>query len=166
MKNPRNLLIFAVLGGVVGLGLGWLGASMIGKTDAVADVTWDEAQAQNDIRAVLDTQTAAWNAGDVAGYMDSYVKDESLRFASGGTITNGWQTTLERYQRRYPDRAAMGKLITEDFEVNVIDADDAIVFGSWELERDADNPGGLYTLHLRKIYGNWVVVSDHTSSAE
>lgn len=155
MRNPRNLLIFAFIGGVVGLGLGILIGSLGGTRGAEAD-----------IRLVLDNQTAAWNRGDIEGYMQGYVKGESLRFASGGNIENGWQPTFERYQKRYPDRAAMGTLITEDFEVNVIDADDALVFGSWELRRDGDNPSGLYTLHLRKIKGEWLVVSDHTSSAD
>ena len=97
--------------------------------------------------------------------MDGYLRSESLRFASGGDVENGWKTTLERYQRRYPDRAAMGTLITENFDVTVIDAENALVFGSWELDRAGDNPSGLYTLHLKKYDGYWLVVSDHTSSA-
>ncbi|GGX57266.1 periplasmic L-asparaginase [Litorimonas cladophorae] len=162
MKNPRNLLIFAVLGGIVGTGLGLA----VGRFSALQTSTWDEKVDLPQVIAVLDRQEEAWNSGDIDGYMQGYVKADTLRFASGGTITNGWQTTLDRYQRRYPDRAAMGKLTTENFEINVIDADDALVFGSWELERESDNPRGLYTLHLKKIDGVWVVISDHTSSAE
>ncbi len=159
MKNPRNLLIFAVLGGVVGLGLGFALGAFTGKTDSAKG-------AEADIRNMLAAQTAAWNDGDIEGFMQDYVKGDTLRFASGGNIENGWQPTLERYQSRYPDRAAMGKLISENYDVKVIDADDALVFGRWELERASDNPSGLYTLHVRKLNGRWVVVSDHTSSAD
>lgn len=162
MKNPRNLLIFAVLGGIVGVGLGFF----VGSFTSVQSANFDRKTSHVSIVTVLNRQVDAWNSGDIESYMQEYLKSEELRFASGGTITKGWQTTLERYQARYPDRATMGQLKTENFEIKVIDADDALVFGSWELERAGDNPSGLYTLHLRKIDGDWVVVSDHTSSTE
>ena len=60
----------------------------------------------------------------------------------------------------------MGTLITENFDVEVLDKDDALVFGSWKLIRDGDEPSGLYTLHVKHIDGRWVVISDHTSSAK
>jgi hypothetical protein len=97
--------------------------------------------------------------------MQDYLKGDDLRFASGGTIETGWQPTLERYLRRYPDRSAMGRLETEDLEIKVIDEDDAFVFGTWALIRESDRPSGLYTLHLKKIEDEWVIVSDHTSSS-
>ena len=159
MKNPRNLLIFAVLGGIVGTGFGFAAASILKGSDI-------DPNAEADIRQVLEAQVDAWNGGDIEGYMASYLKGDSLRFASGGNVENGWQSTLDRYKRRYPDRAAMGTLITVDKEVNVIDSDDAFVFGEWALERDGDRPNGLYTLHLKKIDGDWVIISDHTSSAD
>jgi len=159
MKNPRNLLIFAVLGGLTGLGLGW-GLAQLGgeRFDAEAE--------EASIRAMLNGQVAAWNSGDVEAYMQDYLKGDGLRFASGGDVETGWQPTLERYQRRYPDRATMGQLNTENLDVQVIDADDALVFGRWELVRAGDMPNGYYTLHVKKMNGKWVVVSDHTSSAQ
>ena len=155
MKNPRNLIIFAGLGGVVGLIFGLSLGMINGNTKG----------AEDDIRVVLDRQVVDWNSGDVEAYMQGYVKGDGLRFASGGNIEAGWQPTLDRYLKRYPDRSAMGLLETENLEIQVIDKDDAIVFGTWELIREGDRPRGLYTLHMKKIKGEWVVVSDHTSSA-
>jgi len=155
MKNPKNLLIFAGLGGVVGFVFGLSLAVVSGNTRG----------AEDDIRVVLDRQVEDWNSGDVDAYMQGYVKGDGLRFASGGNIEAGWQSTLDRYLKRYPDRSAMGRLETENLDIQVIDKDDAIVFGTWELIRDQDRPSGLYTLHMKKIKGEWVVVSDHTSSA-
>ena len=160
MKNPRNLLIFGLIGGVIGLGLG------LGLAKLTGGSNFESAKAETDIRAMLDGQVAAWNSGDVSAYMDDYLQNDALRFASGGDITTGWQPTLERYQRRYPDKATMGTLITENFDVEVLDKDDALVFGSWKLIRDGDEPSGLYTLHVKHIDGRWVVISDHTSSAK
>jgi len=118
------------------------------------------------IKRTLAAQAEAWNRGDIPGFMDGYWKSEKLRFASGGTITHGWQTTLERYLMRYPDKAAMGTLTFTDHEVTQLAPDAALVFGKWELQRAKDKPWGLYTLVLRKLDGRWLVVSDHTSSAD
>jgi ketosteroid isomerase-like protein len=118
------------------------------------------------IKRVLSAQNEAWNRGDIPGFMEGYWKSEKLRFASGGTITHGWQTTLERYLKRYPDQAAMGTLTFTDYEVTLLAPDAALVFGKWELQRAKDKPWGLYTLVLRKLDGRWLIVSDHTSSAD
>ena len=81
MKNPRNLLIFGLIGGVIGLGVGF------GLGKLTKSTNFDTAQAETDIRAMLDGQVAAWNSGDVTAYMDDYLQSDALRFASGGDIT-------------------------------------------------------------------------------
>lgn len=119
------------------------------------------------IRAVLDGQVAAWNRGDVPGFMEGYWRSDSLRFASGGTIRRGWQATLDGYRRGYPDRAAMGTLAFADLDVAVLAPDAAQVFGRWALTRDAAHPpaSGLFTLTFRRFAEGWRIVADHTSSA-
>lgn len=119
-----------------------------------------------EIRVLLAEQSAAWNRGDLRGFMAAYEKSPRLRFASGGTITHGWQPTLDRYLQRYPDQAAMGTLAFTIHEVDLLAPDAAVVFGKWELTRAADRPWGLFTLVVRKRPEGWRIVSDHTSSAD
>lgn len=97
--------------------------------------------------------------------MESYIKSDDLRFASGGVISRGWTPTLERYRRNYPDRAAMGRLEFSELEVTELSPDAALAFGRWRLVREADAPNGLFTLTLRRHDGRWVIIQDHTSSA-
>lgn len=69
--------------------------------------------AQDNTRAILkllDTQTAAWNKGELQGFMKGYWENDSLRFIGKSGITYGWNNTLANYKRGYPDTAAMGKL--------------------------------------------------------
>jgi ketosteroid isomerase-like protein len=124
-----------------------------------------EAEEEAMILSVLTAQQDAWNAGDIDGFMAGYWQSPDLRFASGGTMTRGWQETSDRYNKNYADRAAMGRLTFSDLEVSRIGDDDAVVHGGWALARAADNPSGLFTLLLRKIDGTWKVVSDTTTSA-
>lgn len=116
------------------------------------------------IRAQLATQVAAWNRGDIPGFMAGYWKDSKLRFASGDSVTTGWKETLARYQSRYGDKAAMGKLEFSQIEIELIDDKNAWVFGRWKLARAKDAPHGLFTLVLRKFKGEWRIVHDHTST--
>ena len=118
------------------------------------------------IEAVLQTQADAWNRGDIDAFMEGYARTPDLRFASGGTVTRGWQQTLERYHQRYPDRAAMGTLTFSGLETTVLSADAALVFGHWKLKTERGEPDGLFTLLLRRTdAAGWRVAADHTSAA-
>lgn len=128
----------------------------------------DEKVAESAIRAVLTAQTKAWNQGDIPGFMQGYVRDETLRFASGGSVQRGWQQTLERYQKRYDSPAKMGVLSFEDLEIHVLSNDWAEVFGRYVLKRDASvgDATGLFTLLMAREGADWRVLHDHTSAAE
>lgn len=128
----------------------------------------DERLAEQSIRAVLKAQAEAWNRGDIPGFMEGYVRDESLRFASGGTVQRGWQQTLERYQKRYDSREKMGSLTFEDLEIRVLSAQWAEVFGRYVLKRDpaVGDATGLFTLLMTREGDSWRVLHDHTSAAE
>jgi len=102
-----------------------------------------ENELKTEIRDVVLEGEAWWNKGNIEGYMGTYWKSPDLRFASGGKVTFGWQNTLDGYLKRYPDRAAM----------------------AWKLEREHDQPHGLFTLLLRRFDESWRIVHDHTSSA-
>ena len=123
------------------------------------------AAPQDAILTVLRDAEAGWNAGDLEAYMQGYWQSEELRFAGGGTVTSGWQATLDRYRAHYTDRALMGTLVFSDLDVTVLADDAAVVFGRWKLERADDEPQGLFTLVLRRFEHGWRIVHDHTSSA-
>lgn len=146
-------------GGLAGAGLILLAAC------ATAPATAPEADIAA-IEAVLADQAAAWNAGDVRGFMAGYAESEALRFASGGTVTRGWQATLDRYLSRYDTREKMGVLDFSDLEVELLGPDAAVIHGHWQLTRDGDTPHGLFTLIARRINGQWRIVSDTTTSAD
>lgn len=119
-----------------------------------------------EVRALLDAQAAAWNRGDIEGFMQGYWNSPELRFASGGNVTMGWKPTLDRYKARYADRAAMGTLAFTDLDVRPAGDDAALAFGAWRLVRESGSPHGLFTLLLRRTGDGWRIVHDHTSSAD
>lgn len=120
------------------------------------------------VRAVLDSQVAAWNRGDLDGFMAGYWKDDKLTFFSGDTITSGWQATYDRYRKRYQsDGREMGQLVFRGLQVDMAGTDAAVVRGQWRLTmKDGATPNGLFTLLVRRIDGQWRIVHDHTSAAD
>jgi ketosteroid isomerase-like protein len=118
------------------------------------------------VRAVLDAQAAAWNRGDVEGYMEGYAKEDATTFVSGDTVTRGWRTVLERYKSRYDTRAKMGTLAFTELELKPLSEFYFMATGRWQLTLESGGtPHGRFTLIFRRTNAGWRIVHDHTSSA-
>ncbi|HEV2762564.1 MAG TPA: nuclear transport factor 2 family protein [Pyrinomonadaceae bacterium] len=125
-----------------------------------------EGSEAREVRAVLDAQAAAWNRGDIEGYMQGYEQSEQTTFLSGDELTRGWQTVLERYRRAYDTRDKMGTLAFTDIEVKPLSPFYTLAHGRWQLTRAADTPRGRFTLLFRRTDKGWRITHDHTSSAK
>ncbi len=122
-----------------------------------------QKNAREKILTLLDTQTQAWNRGDLEGFMKGYWEHDSLRFIGKSGITYGYINTLNNYKRGYPDTAAMGKLQFTILVIKKLSPRYYEVVGKWYLKRSIGDVSGHYTLLLRKINSKWVIVSDHSS---
>jgi len=122
------------------------------------------------IRAVLDSQVAAWNRGDLDGFMNGYWRDPNLTFTSGDKVNRGWEETRKRYLDKYwaagmqpQDR---GQLAFEDLQVESLSPTAAVVRGRYVLTRGGGSDTGRFTLVFRKFAAEWKITSDHTSAGE
>lgn len=120
-------------------------------------------KAEKAIRQLLTNQVAQWNQGNISGYMHGYWEDDSLLFIGKSGPRYGYENTLANYKKGYPDTAHMGKLISTVISVKRLSRRYYFVVGKWELIRSVGNVSGSYTLLLRKIKGEWVIVADHSS---
>ncbi len=129
-----------------------------------ASVERFDAGDEQAVRALLEEQRTAWNRGDIEGFVDGYERSAQLSFAGADGVTRGWADLLTRYQRRYPDIAAMGELKFDLFEVRPLAKSAALVIGEWRLMRESDSPGGIFSLIVEHQMDGWKVIHDHTSS--
>ncbi|MBS1681919.1 MAG: nuclear transport factor 2 family protein [Bacteroidetes bacterium] len=136
--------------------------SIVSCTSNSKQAKMDKTSDDVAIRQVLNNQVVAWNNADIETFMQGYWKSDSILFI-GSKITSGWDSTLTRYKKSYPDKAAMGSLRFEILKMDFIAADACLVTGNFFLTREHDNPHGIFTLLFRKKNGNWVIVYDHTS---
>lgn len=124
------------------------------------------AQAQHpdsEIRQLLAVQTSTWNQGNIEGFMQTYWQSDSLLFVGSHGPNYGWQQTLDRYRKSYPDTAAMGKLDFKILEIRPLAKELYFVVGKWHLQRSAGDIQGAYTLLIKKIKGQWKIIADHSS---
>ncbi len=115
------------------------------------------------IKNTLTEQAAAWNAGDLERFMDTYWRSDSLMFIGKNGPTYGWENTLQNYKKGYPDTAAMGKLHFELISMKRLSVMYYSVVGKWHLKRSIGDLNGAFTLILKKIKKKWVIVQDHSS---
>jgi len=125
------------------------------------------------VEQVLNSQVEAWNRHDLEAFMAGYWNSPELTFFSGANVTMGWESTLERYRKRYQSEGhKMGKLDFSDLNIEPLGTEAAFVRGAWHLTL-ADGktppekaPHGRFTLIFRKFPEGWRIVHDHTSAAE
>lgn len=116
------------------------------------------------IKALLSAQQTAWNQGDIDQFMETYWQSDDLQFGGASGITRGWQATLDRYKKRYPDQATMGQLTFAVKDLTKHSKKVISLTGSWYLKRTVGDIGGHFLLIWRKINGQWKIVVDHTST--
>ena len=116
-----------------------------------------------DIRRVMDDQVAAWNRGDIDGFMQGYWNSPLMTFVSGDNVRRGWQETLDSYKRNYNTREKMGVLTFSELEIEILSKDSAKVLGRWKVAHEPKDDQGRFTLIFRKFKTGWKIVHDHTS---
>jgi uncharacterized protein (TIGR02246 family) len=119
----------------------------------------DDDAVRRAVAAVIERQVAAWNRGDLQAFVSLYAEDAV--FVSPTGLTRGRQAVLDRYRKRYPDKAAMGTLKLEIVETRVGGAGGASLVARWSLAYpDKPTASGLTLLVLHARSDGWLIVQD------
>ncbi len=150
--------------------IGFLSASLLLALTMAAcefqpDSKQNTEQVSQAILAVMKAQQAAWNSGDIEGFMDGYERGETTTFVSGDDITRGWQTVLDRYKQRYNSPGLMGSLTFSELEIQPLSPSYALAYGRWQLTRSKDTPHGRFTLLFRQTSAGWRIIHDTTTTS-
>lgn len=132
-----------------------------------------ESKARDEAAALLARQVEAWNSGNLAAFCSVYADDATYVSPSG--MTRGRQAIFDQYERRYPDRAAMGTLgldVLEARPANGVEFSllgDAVpgrvhsvaVVARWRLVYPDREPAeGKTLIVLRRAGDDWLIVQD------
>ena len=122
----------------------------------------DSAEIKNEIQTILNRQKAAWNKGNIEGFMEDYWKSKDFTFQSGNKRLYGWDALLSRYKTSYSGEN-WGKLDFTDIEIKVLSDDIAYVLGRWKLLFKDSSKEGLFTIIFQKMAKGWKIIHDHSS---
>ncbi len=129
-----------------------------------------------EVKALIATQTDAWNRGDLDAFTAVYAEDAAFLSPTG--LTRGRDEVLARYRKRYPDRKAMGSLKLEPIELRPASGIEFTELGGarpsrvhgvsvaarWEIsypeEPGKEPAAGLTLIVFRRTRDGWEIVQD------
>ena len=153
-RAPVRLALAALLAG-----------ALAGAAPGCAGPQRFSAEDRDSVVAVLERQRAAWNRGDLDGFMAGYAATPELIFTSGGAIRRGFEEARDRYRKRYgSDKAGMGQLEFQILDIQPVGADGAVVLGRWRLRGTPNLGSGVFSVVLERRPEGWRIIHDHTSS--
>ena len=121
--------------------------------------------AQQRIRALFESSCAAWNRGDIDGYLADYWHSDKVRWVSEGTVQYGFDAIASAFKARFDSPDNMGRLGVANLEIQLLSEGDALAFGAWTQTTSTASRHGVFTVHMKKIDGEWRIVSDHSSTS-
>ncbi len=138
-----------------------------GTTPAVAAPAGERFSAadREAVAKVLADQAAAWNRGDLDGYMAGYLRSPDLVFTSGSKVRTGYDETIASYKQKYgTDPSSMGTLAFDVMRVDPVGDGGAVVLGRWDLTLASGPVGGVFSVVMARTPSGWLIIHDHTSS--
>ena len=124
------------------------------------------ADEEQRIRARFKEMTEAWNRGDLIAYLAGYWDSEETRWISGGMIVRGLEAIRARYKLIYDSPEKLGQLEVKGLEIDILTDGDALVVGKWSHIAGQLPRVGVFTIHMKKIQGEWFMATDHASVSE
>ena len=123
------------------------------------------SQQELDVIKILLKQEAAWDRGDIDGFLEGY-KDSPDTLFINNLIQRGFEGMKADYHHNYPNKESMGQLTFSELEVHPIDDKVAVCVGKYKIERSKKNGGNaesIFSMVFEKTDAGWKIVVAHTT---
>lgn len=125
------------------------------------------AEAEVEIRAIIDQLQIDWNGGDMDAYLGAYWNSDEFSLMFGSTGIRGWQAVHDLFNGNWKTEEAMGDFVIQDLEIRFSGPDMAIASGRFEHQFPDEKIIGGFTHVLRRFDGEgWRIIHEHTSRGE
>jgi ketosteroid isomerase-like protein len=117
------------------------------------------------VNRMLEESAAAWNRGDLEGYLSDYADAPSTTYVGRRGLVTGLEGIRAVYAPAFAPGAARDSLRFEDVRVRSLPPLAGIVTARWILhDGDEITASGPLTLVVRRLGSGWKVIHDHSSS--
>jgi uncharacterized protein (TIGR02246 family) len=129
--------------------------------DAPGADLWSELDAD------LDSSAAAWNRGDLEGFLATYLPRPTTTYIGSSGLVVGFEGIRDRYAPLFQGESRRDSLAFRDLQVRPLGDSTALAIGRYALHRaDSLTSTGIFTLVLRHADGDWMIVHDHSSALD
>lgn len=120
---------------------------------------------RREVQGLLDNGAAAWNRGDLEGFLSDYLPGNRTSFVTQTRVVHGVPGIRERYQARYfAPGARRDSLSFEGLEIDQLAPGVVNAIAFYVLARgDTVVARGPTSLVLVRVGGRWYIVHDHSS---
>lgn len=130
-----------------------------------ANQLYTASREQLDVTKVVLAQEAAWNKGDLDGYLAKFKDAKDTEAVLNGPM-RGLGNIRAAYHNNFPNGESMGRLEQSEVEVRELGPDFALATGKYQLARGKKFGGdaqGTFTEILEKTADGWKLVFSQTS---
>jgi uncharacterized protein (TIGR02246 family) len=124
------------------------------------DQLYTATRQQLDVTKVILAQEAAWNTGDLDGYLSHY-KDAPDTQAVLGSPAVGLNNIRAAFHTNFPNRDTMGAFEPSEIQVKALGDNFALVSGRFHLHRSKKGGGdveGSFSDVLEKTAAGWQII--------
>ena len=135
-----------------------------GSTITVSSGHVGDAELHNAVDSLLAESAAAWNRGDLAGFLIWYERAPSTSFVGASGRLQGWDAIRARYRPWFEKGADRDSLRFEELSARSIGPGLGLATARYVLfERDSTTSTGMFTLVLEETSEGWRIIHDHSS---
>ena len=125
----------------------------------------DPATLNAAVDTLLSRSEAAWNGGDLEGFLFWYQRGPETTFLGSTGLTRGWDTIRARYAPRFEAGATRDSLRFEDLVSRPLAPRLGLATARYVLSRgDSVTASGVFTLIVEEKSEGWRIVHDHSSA--
>jgi beta-aspartyl-peptidase (threonine type) len=125
----------------------------------------DPATLNAAVDTLLSQSEAAWNGGDLEGFLLWYQRGPETTFLGSTGLTRGWETIRARYAARFEAGAARDSLRFEDLVTRPLAPRLGLATARYVLfQGDSVTASGVFTLIVEQKPEGWRIVHDHSSA--
>jgi len=124
------------------------------------DPLFTATRQQLDVVKIILAQQAAWNKGDLDGYLSHY-KDSPDTQAVLANLVRGVDNIRSAYKQNFPSKDSMGEIEDTDIEVKALGDTYALATGRYHLNRSKKSGGaveGTFMELFEKTHTGWQII--------
>jgi beta-aspartyl-peptidase (threonine type) len=158
LDNGRGVLVAAMLTAIAT-------GCTIEPVGNGGDEGTEEPDLQAQVAVILEEQAAAWNAGNLDGFMASYERSPETSYIGATGLITGFDGIRRRYAPSFEPGAARDELHFTDLTARELDPRFGVATARYVLTRDGEiTSTGPFTLVMMRAEGTWRIVHDQSAA--